>query len=89
MAFTAPKVATWIIKTPTTPKLTTKTPAPHGRFLFCAVAAAMLIDPIHTHRPHPEEQAKPASRRMAAGEIGGLMVRDGASRLLTMRIALV
>jgi hypothetical protein len=45
----------------------------------------MLIDLVHTHRPHPEEQAKPASRRMAAGEIGGLMVRNGASRLLTMR----
>ena len=40
-----PKVATWIFKAPTTPKLTTKTPAPHGkrplfahgRFLFAEV----------------------------------------------------
>ena len=36
--------------------------------------------------PHPEERAKRASRRMAAGsEPGDLIVRDGAARLLTMR----
>ncbi len=37
------------------------------------------------HRPHPEETAQRSSRRMAAGDIRACMVRDGASRLLTMR----
>src|SRR5438132_13223550 len=32
--FTAPKVATWIIKTPTTPKFATKTAAPQRPFLI-------------------------------------------------------
>ena len=40
-----PKVATWIFKTPTTPKLTEKAPAPHGRFLFvgCCLAETSML----------------------------------------------
>ena len=67
MAFTAPKVATWIIKTPTTPKLTTKAPAPHGRFLFVGLPV-MLIDLI-TPTDLILRSREAASRRMATDDI--------------------
>src|SRR5262245_601426 len=41
--------------------------------------------PLSRCTPHPEEQAKPASRRVTMHR--GLVVRDGASRLLTMRVS--
>src|SRR5689334_861103 len=39
------------------------------------------------HCRHPEEAAQRPSRRMAAGESRAFMVRDGAARLLTMRVS--
>ena len=55
-----------------------------GRRIVCAALryrASRIAHPTasrNTLRPHPEETAQRPSRRMAAGETGAFMVRDGA-----------